>query len=60
MEKTNEAFLTVIFTDFSNQRLIKEMEDRHRIDEIKFRKAGLGAIEKTYPYDPTKQRPKSE
>jgi len=30
------------------------MEDRHRYDDISFKRAGKGPIPKTYKYDPTK------
>lgn len=39
----------------TNARIAKEIEDRGRIDDHRFRKAGIGPIQKTYPYDPTKQ-----
>lgn len=37
-----------------NAKLMNEMEDRERVDAIRFREAGLGPLQKTYKYDPTK------
>jgi len=38
-------------------KITKELEDRNRIDEIRFQKAGKGPLIKTYKYDPTKAKP---
>lgn len=37
-------------------KISKELEDRQRIDEIRFQKAGKGPLVKTYKNDPTKPR----
>lgn len=37
-------------------KISKELEDRQRIDEIRFQKAGKGPLVKTYKSDPTKPR----
>lgn len=37
-------------------KITKELEERQRIDEIRFQKAGTGPLIKTYKYDPTKPR----
>lgn len=42
-------------TAWTNIKLAKELEERKRLDEIRFRSAGTGPIIKTYKYDPTKQ-----
>lgn len=38
-------------------KISKELEERQRIDEIRFQKAGKAPLVKTYKYDPTKARP---
>lgn len=38
-------------------KITKELEERSRLDEIRFAKAGRGPLVKTYKYDPTKPRP---
>lgn len=38
-------------------KISKELEERQRLDEIRFAKAGKGPLVKTYKYDPTKVRP---
>lgn len=37
-------------------RITKELEERSRLDEIRFAKAGRGPLVKTFKYDPTKPR----
>lgn len=36
-------------------KLTKELEERRRLDELQFQRAGKGPLVKTYKYDPTKQ-----
>lgn len=38
-------------------KITKELEERKRVDEILFQKAGKSPIVKTYKYDPTKPKP---
>lgn len=38
-------------------KITKELEERRRVDEILFQKAGKSAVVKTYKYDPTKPKP---
>lgn len=38
-------------------KISKELEERHRVDEIRFQRAGKAPLVKTYKYDPTKPRP---
>lgn len=45
------------FPAWSNMKITKELQERQRIDEIRFQKAGTGPLIKTYKYDPTKPRP---
>lgn len=40
-------------------KITRELEERARIDEITFQKAGKGPLVKTYKYDPTTPRPSS-
>lgn len=42
---------------WTNVKITNELQNRQRIDEIKFAKAGKGALVKTYKYDPTKPSP---
>lgn len=54
---TRKGFVESFKDTMTNAKIAREMQDRERVDEIRFRKAGLGPIQKTYPYDPTKQKP---
>lgn len=47
----------IYFIAWTNMKITKELEERTRIDEIRFQKAGTGPLVKTYKYDPTKSRP---
>lgn len=38
-------------------KITKEIEERQRLDEIRFAKAGKGPLVKTFKYDPTKSQP---
>lgn len=44
---------------WTNMKITRELEERARIDEITFQKAGKGPLVKTYKYDPTAPRPSS-
>lgn len=37
-------------------KLAREVEDRRRLDQINFEKAGTGPIVRTYKFDPTKAK----
>jgi len=37
-------------------KISRELEERARIDEIRFQKAGKGPLVKTFKYDPTAPR----
>lgn len=41
---------------WSNMRITKELEERERYDEMRFKKAGAGPIVRTFKHDPTKKR----
>lgn len=49
-----KGFINGAKESWTNLRLTKEMEERQKIDEILFNKAGKGPLQKTYKYDPTK------
>lgn len=38
-------------------KLSNELDQRRRLDEINFQRAGQGTMVKTYKYDPTKAKP---
>ncbi|XP_065087938.1 mitochondrial inner membrane protein OXA1L [Ochlerotatus camptorhynchus] len=44
---------------WTNMKITRELEERARIDEITFQKAGKGPLVKTYKYDPTAPQPSS-
>ncbi|CAH1179246.1 unnamed protein product [Phaedon cochleariae] len=50
-----KGFKEGIKDSWTNIKITKELEERRRLDEIKFQRAGKGPIVKTYKYDPTKQ-----
>ncbi|XP_055378658.1 mitochondrial inner membrane protein OXA1L [Condylostylus longicornis] len=57
LPKKNKGFVAGMKESWSNMKISKELEERQRLDEIKFAKAGKGPLIKTYKYDPTKPRP---
>lgn len=44
---------------WTNMKITRELEERARVDEISFQRAGKGPLVKTYKYDPTAPRPSS-
>uniref|UniRef100_A0A182WLU1 Membrane insertase YidC/Oxa/ALB C-terminal domain-containing protein n=1 Tax=Anopheles minimus TaxID=112268 RepID=A0A182WLU1_9DIPT len=52
-----KGFTEGIKESWTNMKISKELEERARIDEIRFQKAGKGPLVKTYKYDPTAPRP---
>nr|CAD7407403.1 unnamed protein product [Timema cristinae] len=48
-----KGFVTGLKDSWTNLKITKELEERQRVDEIKFQRAGRGPIQKTYKYDPT-------
>ncbi|XP_037084728.1 mitochondrial inner membrane protein OXA1L-like [Pollicipes pollicipes] len=50
-----KPFVQGVKESWSNMKISKSLEDRQRYDEMRFKKAGLGAVTKTYKYDPTRQ-----
>ena len=51
-------FFALIFLDFreslENAKINKILEERKTIDEISFKKAGIGPLKKTFKQDPTR------
>ncbi|CAN8001086.1 unnamed protein product [Ixodes pacificus] len=52
---SKKSFMEGVKDSFTNARITRELEDRVRADEMQFKKAGMGPVVKTYPYNPTKQ-----
>ncbi|XP_063701399.1 mitochondrial inner membrane protein OXA1L [Culicoides brevitarsis] len=52
-----KGFVAGVKDSWTNMKITNEMENRKRVDEIKFARAGKGALVKTYKYDPTKPKP---
>lgn len=52
-----KGFTEGIKESWTNMKISRELEERARIDEIRFQKAGKGPMVKTYKYDPTAPRP---
>lgn len=52
---SKKGFVEGVRESFTNTRIARELEERSRTDEIRFKKAGIGPVVKTYTYDPTKQ-----
>ncbi|KDR14241.1 mitochondrial inner membrane protein OXA1L [Zootermopsis nevadensis] len=51
-----KGFVKGLQESWTNMKITKELEDRHRYDELQFQRAGRGPIQKTYKYDPTQPR----
>uniref|UniRef100_A0A1A9ZS44 Membrane insertase YidC/Oxa/ALB C-terminal domain-containing protein n=1 Tax=Glossina pallidipes TaxID=7398 RepID=A0A1A9ZS44_GLOPL len=51
-----KKFVEGMKDSWQNMKIAKEIEERQRMDEIRFSQAGRGPLVKTYKYDPTKQR----
>uniref|UniRef100_W8BGV9 Mitochondrial inner membrane protein OXA1L n=1 Tax=Ceratitis capitata TaxID=7213 RepID=W8BGV9_CERCA len=52
-----KGFVKGMKESWENMKISKEIEERQRLDEIRFAKAGKGPLVKTFKYDPTKPRP---
>ncbi|XP_055531002.1 mitochondrial inner membrane protein OXA1L [Wyeomyia smithii] len=52
-----KKFTEGVKESWSNMKITRELQERARIDEITFQKAGRGPLVKTYKYDPTAARP---
>ncbi|XP_053675648.1 mitochondrial inner membrane protein OXA1L [Anopheles nili] len=51
-----KGFTEGIKESWTNMKISRELEERSRVDEIRFQKAGKGPLVKTYKYDPTAPR----
>uniref|UniRef100_A0A182QBU0 Membrane insertase YidC/Oxa/ALB C-terminal domain-containing protein n=1 Tax=Anopheles farauti TaxID=69004 RepID=A0A182QBU0_9DIPT len=51
-----KGFTEGIKESWTNMKISRELEERARVDEIRFQKAGKGPLVKTYKYDPTAPR----
>ncbi|KAH8305061.1 hypothetical protein KR059_004054 [Drosophila kikkawai] len=49
-----KGFVGGMKESWDNMKITKEIEERQRLDEIRFAKAGKGPLVKTFKYDPTK------
>lgn len=47
-------FFVCFISAWSNMKLSREIEDRRRLDQIQFERAGTAPIVRTYKFDPTK------
>ncbi|XP_039965758.1 mitochondrial inner membrane protein OXA1L [Bactrocera tryoni] len=54
-----KGFVKGMKESWENMKITKEIEERQRLDEIRFAKAGKGPLVKTFKYDPTKPQPSS-
>ena len=49
-------YIDFFISAWKNNKIVQEIEERQRVDEIAFKKAGSGPLIKTYKYNPTKQK----
>lgn len=54
MPRCDFLFVSVILISAWKAAQAMDVEALQRADATKFKEAGLGAVPKTYPYDPTK------
>lgn len=55
-ESTKKGFIENVKEAWTNQKIIAELQDRQRVIDDTFRRAGTGPVPKTYSYDPTRQK----
>lgn len=55
----SKGFVGGIKESWTNLKITRELEERRRLDELQFQRAGKGPVVKTYKYDPTKQTAKN-
>ena len=41
-------------------KVVRELEDRQRYDEVKFAQAGTGPVVRTFKFDPTKVKDRNK
>jgi YidC/Oxa1 family membrane protein insertase len=46
-------FFIISLTAWNNQKITAELNDRQRLMDSNFRRAGTGPIQKTYSFNPT-------
>lgn len=51
----SKGFTEGLKESWTNAKITRQLQERRNFDEIQFKRAGRGPIEKTYKYDPTKQ-----
>jgi len=54
LAKQKKPFIKSMKDTYKNSKTMVSMEERLRAEAVNFKQAGLGAIQKTYDYDPTK------
>ncbi|GIY23271.1 mitochondrial inner membrane protein OXA1L [Caerostris darwini] len=54
-----KGFVGSVKEAYEDQKVLATIQDRRRIDSMRFQKAGTGPLPRTYSYDPTKPRPSS-
>uniref|UniRef100_A0A0A9X4G0 Mitochondrial inner membrane protein OXA1L n=1 Tax=Lygus hesperus TaxID=30085 RepID=A0A0A9X4G0_LYGHE len=52
-----KGFIGGMKESWTNMKITRELEERERLDNANFLRAGRGAIKKTYKFDPTQPRP---
>merc|ERR1712004_79291 len=57
MQPKKKKFFQGFKENWDNSKTLAKVEDRQRMDAMKFKDAGSGPIVKTYAYDPTKGKP---
>ncbi|KAH1003940.1 hypothetical protein HUJ04_003770 [Dendroctonus ponderosae] len=50
-----KGFTEGVKDSWTNIKITRELEERRKLDELQFQRAGKGPVTKTYKYDPTKQ-----
>ncbi|XP_014275171.1 mitochondrial inner membrane protein OXA1L isoform X2 [Halyomorpha halys] len=53
----DKGFVKGIKESWTNIKITRELEDRERVDQMNFTRAGKGAVKKTYKFDPTRPKP---
>lgn len=51
---------SIFFAAYRNSKTVFDVEEMQRKEAVRFKEAGLGAIQKTYSYDPTKVGKKAQ
>ncbi|CAH1122923.1 unnamed protein product [Ceutorhynchus assimilis] len=52
-----KGFTEGVKDSWTNLKLTRELDERQRLDEMQFKRAGKGPLQKTFKYDPTKLPP---